>query len=219
MKEGGYMNEEPEIIKISSQNELSEVIDEISLVLAGAFYKDPFYVYIMPDDQKRMNQLQWWFKILLKYTFAHGDLYISANKKGAALWLGPKKPAPDFIKLAFNGLIAYPFKIGLRNFWRMLVVSSQWEALHKKEKDMHYYLLVIGVDPSAQRKGLGKMLMEEQLKKADEEGLFCYLETVTEENVMFYKKAQFYPAKTGWMGKGNPYWIMKRAPEKKEIDR
>lgn len=49
------MEEEAKIIKISSRNELNEVIDEISLVLARAFYKDPFYVYIMPDNQKRIE--------------------------------------------------------------------------------------------------------------------------------------------------------------------
>lgn len=210
------MEEEPRIIKISSKDELHEVIDEISLVLAKAFYKDPFYVYIMSADQKRMDQLQWWYKILLKYTFAHGDLYILSNKKGAALWLGPKKPVLDFLELALNGLIAYPFKIGFLNFWRMLAVGAEWEALHKKEKDMHYYLLVIGVDPSMQRKGLGKMLMKDQLKKADTEGVFCYLETVTEENVMFYRKNRFYVVKKGKIGAGHSYWIMKRAPEKRE---
>lgn len=210
------MEEKPKIIKISSENELNKVIDEISLVLARAFYKDPFYVYIMPDDQKRMEQLQWWYKIFLKYTFAYGDLYISANKKGAALWLGPKKPVPDFVKLALKGLIAYPFRIGFQNFRRMLAVSSEWEALHRKERHMHYYLLVIGVDPSAQRKGLGGMLMKDQLKKADEEGLFCYLETVTEENVMFYQKNRFYVVKEGKIGGGHPYWIMKRAPGKRQ---
>lgn len=207
------MNEEAKIIKITSNNELTEVIGEISLMLARAFYKDPFYVYIMPDDKKRTDQLRWWYKILIKYTLNNGDLYISSNKKGAALWLGPKRPTLDFIQLAVNGLIAYPFKIGWLNFWRMLAVSSEWEALHKKEKDMHYYLLVIGIDPSAQRKGLGKMLMKNQLKKADDEGLFCYLETVTEENVMFYRRNQFYVVKKGRIGERSSYWIMKRAPE------
>lgn len=210
------MVEEAKIIKISSRNELNEVIDEISLVLARAFYKDPFYVYIMPDNQKRIEQLQWWYKILLKYTFARGDLYILSNKKGAALWLGPKKPALDFMGLALNGLIAYPFKIGFLNFRRMLAVSSEWGALHRKEKGLHYYLLVIGVDPSAQRKGLGRMLMKEQLEKADDEGLFCYLETVTEENVMFYTKCRFYVVKKGKIGEEYSYWIMKRPPEKRK---
>jgi ribosomal protein S18 acetylase RimI-like enzyme len=92
----------------------------------------------------------------------------------------------------------------------MLDVSTQWEKEHGKQNKKHYYLMVIGVDPDVQRKGIGSQLMEDILTKADNEKLDCYLETVTSENLLFYQKHNFEIVKNEKFGHGYQYWIMKR---------
>jgi ribosomal protein S18 acetylase RimI-like enzyme len=198
------------IHKMISKEELATHLGQFASMLSRAFYKDPFYIYIMPDDEKRMMQLQWWFKILIRYTFKFGDIYYTENHNGVALWLGPEKPMADDIKVFSMGMILYPFKIGLRNFIRVLNISGQWDKEHKKMPEKHYYLMVIGVEPEFQQQGIGSRLMIEGLKKADEEDLECFLETVTKEDVRFYTKFQFETAVNKGFAEKEQFWLMKR---------
>jgi ribosomal protein S18 acetylase RimI-like enzyme len=198
------------ISKIQSKAELKSHLSELTNVLSRAFYNDPYYVHIMPNDKKRISQIQWWMRILLKYTQKNGTIYVTADYAGIAMWLGPNNPTLDNIQLALAGLILYPFKIGIRSFINMLDVSTQWEKEHGKQNKKHYYLMVIGVDPDVQRKGIGSQLMEDILTKADNEKLDCYLETVTSENLLFYQKHNFEIVKNEKFGHGYQYWIMKR---------
>ena len=45
------------ISKIETPEELSFHENEFAAVLSRAFYNDPYYVFIMPNDKKRMKQL------------------------------------------------------------------------------------------------------------------------------------------------------------------
>lgn len=198
------------ISKIETKKELSSHENEFAGVLSRAFYNDPYYIFIMPNDKRRMEQLQWWMKILLRYTFKYGSIYFTDDCKSIAMWLGPDKPMINDIKILSLGLIMYPFKIGVRNFIKVLNISGQWAKEHKKLKKRHYYLMVIAVEPEFQQKGLGSHLMQVGLNKADNEKLECFLETVTYEDVKFYLKHSFFTVLNKGFGVNNQYWIMKR---------
>ena len=198
------------VSKIESKEELSSRIGAFANMLSRAFYSDPFYNYIMPDGEKRMVQLEWWFRILLRYALKYGDIYYTEDNRGVAFWLGPQKPITDDIRIFSMGLILYPFKIGFRNFIRALNVSGQWDKEHKKMPKKHYYLMVIGVEPEFQGQGIGSLLMKKGLKKADDEKLECFLETVTEDDVRFYRKFQFEVAVNKAFAGSEQFWLMKR---------
>lgn len=198
------------ISKIETKKELSFHENEFAGVLSRAFYNDPYYVFIMPNDKKRMEQLQWWMKILLRYTLKYGNIYFTDDCKSVAMWIGPDKPIVDDLKILSLGMIMYPFKIGVRNFMKVLNISGQWDREHKKLKKRHYYLMVIAVEPEFQKKGFGSRLMQVGLKKADNENLECFLETVTYEDVRFYLKHNFFIVLNKEFGVNNQYWIMKR---------
>lgn len=51
----------------------------------------------------------------------------------------------------------------------------------------HLYLWYIGVDPALHRSGVGRALMADLHRRADERGLPTYLETGTAGNVRFYE--------------------------------
>src|ERR1035437_10865045 len=113
------------ISKIESAKELNVHLDELSNLIGRAFFNDPYYIHIMPDNQKRAPQIKWWAKILLKYTKKNGSIYVTHDYKGVAMWLGPDKPTLDDLQLALLGLILYPFKVGFKNFMRLLNISEQ----------------------------------------------------------------------------------------------
>ena len=199
------------IRKIESKEELATLESQLSGILSRAFYEDPFYNYIMPDKKKRLMQLEWWFNILIRYTRKYGDIYYNESVRGVALWLGPEKPLTDDIKIFSMGMILYPLKIGIGNFKRVLKVSGQWDKEHKNVMpEKHYYLMVIGVEPEFQHQGIGTRLMKEGLKKADNEQLECFLETVTQDDVRFYNKFRFDVAVNRAFGEDEQFWLMKR---------
>lgn len=200
------------IFKIESNEELSSLGNQFAGVLSRAFYTDPYYVYIMPNEKKRMTQLHWWMKILLKYTLLFGRIYFTDDHKGIAMWIGPDKPIIDDIKILSLGLFLYPFRVGIKNFMRVLDISGQWNKEHQKLNKRHYYLMVIGVEPEFQQKGIGSRLMQVGLQKADNEKLDCYLETVTPEDVKFYTKHNFEVFFNKGFAKESQYWLMKRTP-------
>ena len=125
------------ITRIETKEELASLENDFAAVLTRAFYDDPYYGYIMPNRNKSREQLQWWMKLLLKYTLKYGDIYYTDDHKVIAMWLGPEKPIVDDIKILSMGLIRYPFKIGLRNFMRLLDIDGQWKKEHKKEDKRH----------------------------------------------------------------------------------
>ena len=198
------------ISKIETKEELASLEDRFAAVLTRAFYDDPYYGYIMPNRNKSREQLHWWMKLLLKYTLKYGDIYYTDDHKAIAMWLGPEKPVVSDIKILSMGLILYPFKIGLRNFMRLLDIDGQWKKEHKKLDKRHYYLMVIGVEPEFQQKGIGSRLMQVGLKKADDEKLECFLETVTPEDLRFYEKHNFKVIHNKAFAENQQFWIMKR---------
>jgi len=203
------------IHRINSKEEFSSLVNEFTGLLSRAFYNDPFYIWIMPNDKKRMEHLEWWMRILLKYTLIHGDIYYMEDRKAVAMWLGPDKPMVNDFKIFSMGLVLYPFKIGFKNFMRALDISGQWDKEHKKMNKRHYYLMVIAVEPEFQGKGIGSRLMSVGMKRADDEGLECFLETVTTEDVKFYKKHDFNIILNKGFGENDQYWLMTRDPSVK----
>ena len=198
------------IRKIETKEELSSLEKVFAEVLSRAFSDDQYYHYIMPDGKKRMAQTQWWMTILLRYTLKYGSIYYTDDHKAIAMWLGPDKPMVSDAKILSMGLIGYPFKVGIKNFFRLLDINGQWDKEHKKLDKRHYYLMIIGVEPEFQQQGIGSRLMQVGLEKADNENLECFLETVTSEDVRFYQKFDFEIIYNKGFGEDSQFWLMKR---------
>jgi len=76
------------------------------------------------------------------------------------------------------------------------------------------YLQVLGVDPPAQRTGVGSALLAEGLRRADREAVAAYLETASEANVAYYAASGFAVLReSGPLLPGGPVmWRMRREP-------
>ena len=60
------------------------------------------------------------------------------------------------------------------------------ERVHPTER--HWYLVVAGVRPKAQRRGLGSLLMQHGLDAADRDRMPVYLGTADPANVAYYER-------------------------------
>ncbi len=187
---------------------------EVSDVLTRAFFDDPMTMYIIPDDEKRRNVLPWFFKKAAQISQRYGDPFTTAGKiDGAALWLPPGKTILSLPMMIRAGMLAAPFKFGLPTFMRFMSAMNHLEHLHKRDiQPDHWYLFVLGVDPERQGQGVGGKLIQPVLERADKDQLPCYLETMKERNVTFYKKHGFEVVVDDQFKDGPRYWTMKRDP-------
>ena len=97
-------------------------------------------------------------------------------------------------------------------FMRFMGIVNEFE--HKHPPQLHWYLLVLGVDPPQQGQGVGGVLISEELARADADKLPVYLETLKARNVPFYEKHGFAVREhfNCHGGRGPETWTMLRAP-------
>ena len=184
-------------------------------VLSRAFFDDPLVEYITPDADKRRATLPWFFGIATKYGEKYGGTSHTTPDavQGAALWLPPGETIAPPTRMIRVGLLKAPFKLGLSSFMRFMSVTNKLEHLHKRDVPPdHWYLWVLGVDPERQGQGVGGSLIAPTLERADRERLPCYLETMKERNVTFYKKHGFDVLVDDTVKEGPRYWTMRREP-------
>ena len=188
----------------------------VSQVLARAFDDDPTTVYILPDEGQRRRVLPRFFSMGLRLAELYGEPYTTAGTPEAgALWLPPNGYKISPWRMVRSGMLKAPLVFGLSAFGRFLNVMNHLEHLHDRDMGAtpHWYLFVLGVDPSRQGQGVGGALIVPKLAQADREGLPCYLETMKPRNVTFYQKHGFEVVVEDDLPKGGPhYWTMKRAP-------
>ncbi|HEX4677630.1 MAG TPA: GNAT family N-acetyltransferase [Gaiellaceae bacterium] len=186
-------------------------LGEASDVLARAFLDDPAWVWLIPDAKKRRDLLPWLFRVGFDVTAA--DVWTTAGVvRGAARWLPPGRP-PMRVGPTLKALVTTPFRLGsaIAPFlaYGRAVESLRVEAM----PEQHWYLAGIGVDPSAQRRGIGAALLEPGLAAAARGGLPAVLLTNNEANLPFYERHGFAVVRQDQTPKGGPQaWAMVKAP-------
>ena len=185
-------------------------------VLACAFQDDPLFAYILADEEERRTHSPNLFAALVTYTLVYGDCTTTPELEGAACWLRPGKTELTFWRILRTG---FGLQTSVARFTpqareRFLGVMGYADDVHKRLMDRpHWYLWALGVDPGRQGRGIGSALLKPALRRADEEGFPCYLETQTEANVRFYEKRAFSVLESGDVpGHGVPFWTMVREP-------
>jgi ribosomal protein S18 acetylase RimI-like enzyme len=185
-------------------------VPALAAVLGRAFDDDPIFRAILPDDAHRARALpvlfgEWMKRLHLQHptTFTTDDL------AGAALWSPPGAWAIGLLDLA--GMAPSMLgALGLRAFTGLRVLHAI-ESPHPKTPP-HYYLRVIGCEPSRQGEGLGAALMRPILERCDAEGLPAYLESSNEKNLSFYRRHGFRETAEVVTHLGPHSWLMWREP-------
>jgi GNAT superfamily N-acetyltransferase len=163
----------------------------LSKTLGRAFYDDPVMTWMMPDDDVRRRKLHRLFASLTRYHhLARGGVEVAPHGGGiggAALW----DPPGEWRTSRLSELRAMPglylaFGNSLR---RGLVVEEMMKEVHPEEP--HWYLAIIGSDPTVRGKGFGQVLMRSRLDRCDAEHAPAYLESSNPDNVPYYERFGF----------------------------
>jgi len=189
-------------------------LDQASEVLARAFQNDPMLKYLVPDDARRVGLLPSFFGTVVRYCLRYGEVYTTETLDGIACWLSPGNTEPTIGRMLRIGIHVSPLQFGWAGLRRFMTLAGYTDAVHERAvSGQYWYLWALGVNPPCQGQGIGGMLMQPVLARADAARLACYLETENEGNVSFYQKYGFQVVSKGEVPKGGlGVWAMLREP-------
>ncbi|HWE53922.1 MAG TPA: GNAT family N-acetyltransferase [Acidimicrobiales bacterium] len=193
-------------------------LGDAALVAARAFHDDPFFEFLDANAVTRARGLALFWRAMI------------ASAGSAAIITGARRP-DDGRLLGLSVVVPpghWPLSVPqqarqLAGAFRAMVIRPpalvkgtryllSMEAAHPK--DHLWYLMLLVVDPSVQRGGIGSLLQQPMLRSADAEGVDCYLETQKQSNVPYYGRfgyeltQELKPVKDG-----PPLFLMRRAPQ------
>jgi GNAT superfamily N-acetyltransferase len=177
--------------------------------LAQAFQTDPALSWILPDTAHRTRALHRLFRTLVPSDMRAGVALRSAGDEAAALWRAPGQAhggTLEFLRTVVPLIVTFGTALP-----RGLKVQGSIDA--HRPQGRFWYLHYVGVRGDHQGKGHGGRIIRAQTAVADADGLPCWLETATPENVPLYERLGFV-AQVEWdvPGGGPHFWGMMRAP-------
>jgi ribosomal protein S18 acetylase RimI-like enzyme len=160
--------------------------DEASIidVLVRANWEDPAARWVWPDSQQCLTHFPSFVRAFGGRAFAHGSAYYVDGYTGAALWLPPDvHPDEDMLIALLQRTVSEQIQ---KDFFPVL---EQMGRYHPSEP--HWYLPLMGVDPSQQGKGFGSALLQHTLMQFDRDNKLAYLESSNPRNIPLYKRHGF----------------------------
>jgi len=188
----------------------SEDVPALAGVLARAFLDDPVAGWAFAVDSLRLKALERFQGTRIYQLLGEQEVWTDDERRCAALWAPPGR-----WKMSLREVAAMvPAFLHPRLIWRMPVAAVGWEKLeqHHPHDPPHWYLAVLGTDPSAQGQGLGSAVMGPVLERCDADGVGAYLESSKESNIAFYSRHGFQVTEEIHLMAGPPMWKMWRDP-------
>jgi ribosomal protein S18 acetylase RimI-like enzyme len=182
----------------------------LSTVLARAFLDDPVAGWAFPAERQRLKALERFQGTRMRQLLGEQEVWTDSDRRCAALWA-----PPGHWKMSLGEVAAMlPAFMHPRLIWRMPIAAVGWEKLEQRHphEPPHWYLAVLGTDPSAQGQGLGSAVMGPVLERCDADGVGAYLESSKESNIAFYSRHGFQVTEEIRLLAGPPMWKMWRDP-------
>jgi ribosomal protein S18 acetylase RimI-like enzyme len=186
-------------------------LEEATAVLARAFYDDPAWRWVVPNDRRRAALLPWLFQMAFEVT--EGEAWTTAGPVvGCARWLPPGR-AHVHIGPMLRAFVSTPLR-ARESTSRFLAYGRAVEAMRAESvPEPHWYLAGIGVEPAERRRGIGSALIAPGIEASVRDRIPCALLTNAEANLPFYERHGFEVVLEGKTPDDGPRaWMMRRKP-------
>ena len=186
----------------------SSDLDETLNCLAAAFAEDPITGFLLQTGPGYRERVTQFFSLLMRARLALDMPVIvarhSAGIRGGVMGYSTVHPAwPKALSEEWDR-----FEAATTDMTDRMAVYEGIAADFKPSVP-HYYLGVIGVDPTSHGQGIGMQLLEAFCARSvnDPQSRGVYLETAKESNVGFYERAGFRETGRGTLG-NSTLWCM-----------
>jgi GNAT superfamily N-acetyltransferase len=188
-------------IKSASGEDENAVVGSI----IAAFLTDPVARWLYPETHQYLAVMGSLIKAFAGKAFPNGSAYFVEGYGGAALWLPPNVlPNEEALLTMLRSTISE------QRLEHALMLFEKMGSGHPKEP--HWYLPLIGVDPTRQARGYGSALMTHTLQRCDSEQKLAYLESSNPRNLSLYIRHGFELIGTIQAGDSPPMFPMLRKP-------
>ena len=179
-------------------------IERAVAVMLLAFSADPMSRWAHPDPQTYVAHFPALVRAFGGNAFAHGTAHQVGQWTGAALWLPPGVGPDEEALMAITQA-----SVAAERQAEVFGVFEQMSHYHPQEP--HWYLPLIGVDPTHRHQGYGAALLQHALRRCDQEHMPAYLESTNPANIPLYERHGFKVLGTIQAGSSPPLVPMMRA--------
>jgi ribosomal protein S18 acetylase RimI-like enzyme len=184
-------------IPVSVRTARKTDVRELAGVLGRAFFDDPPFVWMLPDERSRERRAAGVFGAILRsHAMRYGGVDVAtggagigggAGIAGGAIWLPPGHWAPTV------GQQVRALAGNARALGRRVGPASELAAAmgHHHPREEHWYLYAIGTDPARQGQGVASALLRSGLARCDADARPAYLESTKAGSVPLYEHFGF----------------------------
>lgn len=183
-------------------------------VLSAAFQRDPIWTELLRNEHSDCSHAA--FEAPLRYCLRYGEVRgISPSIEGVAAWVPGDKADITLWRALRSGTALAGMRMGLRLVRRIESVfrAVQVERRANMKGESYVYLMVLGVAPESQGRGLGGRLLRALIAESERQEVSIYLETETQSNVGLYEHLGFRLIRQTLLPVVElPMWEMVRSP-------
>lgn len=181
----------------------------VSALITLAFASDPMARWSLRDPQIYLAVMPELIRAFGAAAYDSDSTDVSEDGGGAAMWL-PPGVEPDIETL--DRLIKENADPAI-----LADVGAMFEAMARYHPEVpHWYLPLIGTDPTRQGEGIGSALMRHALARCDRDGVAAYLESSNPRNIPLYQRHGFEILGTIQIGSSPVLTPMLRPPRSAE---
>jgi ribosomal protein S18 acetylase RimI-like enzyme len=200
----------PERVAATTRRAETAEFPELARMLARAFQEDPVATWSCRPEDLRPHVLERVFAMRLRDIHPRGEIWTDDDLQCAAVWAAPGQwHTTTRQDMAYATTLLHP-RLMLR---APMVVTGLLGAqkVHPAEPP-HWYLAILGTDPSARGRGLGSAVMQPVIEECDRHGIGAYLESSKEQNLDYYARHGFRVTSERDLPRGPRLWPTWRDP-------
>ena len=164
-------------------------VDAVCETIALAFRTDPVWGPALAALDRRIDHLARYWRYFVENPQSQGGVWMLDGASAVAVWVPPG--GEEMSEEQAERLGAFNLEVfGEADAERLAELYERFEANHP-EQEAHAYLSLLATHPDHRGRGIGQLLLAENLRDWDRAGVPAYLESTNPETDHRYERAGF----------------------------